>query len=202
MVRNSQDKGAEDPNSNPGSASHWPGDFGRGPTISWVSRLPICEMGAWGCLLSGVPSTGTFHECVATPCHNQGCTVKGAPSLTVAGPWLCLPAWPILHSPTCLCQNPRARKVGEGGRRMRCPCCCWFYCSSVALCGPGQNAGCRAFPQGLFRNQSHTRLYFGNEVYMKLMQSVLLTNLFRNLCSPPFLHPFSLIDLSQTLSLH
>ena len=91
-VRNSQDKGWEDPNSNPGSASHWPGDLGRGPTISWVPGLPVCEMGAWGCLLSGVPSTGTLHESVATPCHNQGCTVEGAPSLTVAGPWLCLPA--------------------------------------------------------------------------------------------------------------
>lgn len=53
------------------------------------------------------------------------------------------------------------------------------HCSSVALCVPGQNAGCRAFPRGLFRNQLHTRLYFGNEVYVKLMQSVLLTNLFR-----------------------
>ena len=75
------------------------------------------------------------------------------------------------------------------------------HCSSVALCVPGQNAGCRAFPRGLFRNQLHTRLYFGNEVYVKLMQSVLLTNLFRNLCSPPLPQPFSLIDLSQTLSL-
>lgn len=137
-VRNSQDRGSEGPNSNPSSASHWSGDLGRGPTISWVSGLPTCEMGAWGCLLSGVPSTGTLHESVATPCHNQGCTVEGAPSLTVAGPWLCLSAWSMLHSPTCLCQIPRARRVGEGGRRMRCPRCCWCTAAMWPCVSPGR----------------------------------------------------------------
>ena len=76
---------------------------------------------------------------------------------------------------------------------------------ALQQCGPVcPQAECwlQAFPLGLFRNQSHTRLYFGNEMYVKLMQSVLLTNLFRNLCSPPLRHPFSLIDLSETLSLH
>lgn len=84
---------------------------------------------------------------------------------------------------------------------------CGAHVAAGALqqCGPVcPQAECRlqAFPWGLFRNQSHTRLYFGNEMYVKLMQSVLLTNLFRNLCSPPLSHPFSLVDLSQTLSLH
>ena len=130
-VRNSQDKGWEDPDSNPGSASHWPGDLGRGSTISWVSGLPVCEMGAWGCLLSGVPSTGTLHESVATPCHNQGCTVE-PDCLTVAGPWLCLPALPMVHSPTRLCQNPSARKVGEGG----CGCGAHVVAGALQQCGP------------------------------------------------------------------
>lgn len=147
------------------------------------------------------PSTGTLHESVANPCHNQGCTMEGAPSLTVAGPWLCLPAWPMLHSPTCLCQIPRARRVGEGSRWMRCPRCCWCTAAVGPCVSPGRMLAA-SLPAGLFRNQSHTRLYFGNEMYVKLMQSVLLTNLFRNLCSPPLPHPFSLIDLSQTLSLH
>ena len=41
---------------------------------------------------------------------------------------------------------------------------------------PRQDAGSTAFPLGLFRNQSHTRFSFSDEMYVKLMQLVLLNN--------------------------
>lgn len=54
---------------------------------------------------------------------------------------------------------------------------------------PRQDAGSTAFPLGLFRNQSHTRFYFSNEMYMNLMQLVLLSNWFRSLSFSPRLSP-------------
>lgn len=95
------------------------------------------------------------------------------------GPGLHPPAEPVLHSLTWL-PKPKREEGGRGGWHAAVATVAWPWCTAAVR--PCQSL------LVLFRNKSHIRSYFRNEMYMQLMQLVLLDNLFRSLSCLP-LHP-------------
>lgn len=95
-----------------------------------------------------------------------------------------------LSASTARAARPHLSEAQEPGRWVRAAGGCGAHVGGGAVqqrgpvC-PRQDAGNTVFPPRLLRNKSHTRSHFSNEIYMKLMQLVLLNNLLRSLSSPP-----------------